>query len=353
LLTKITEELPYQYKVTPSQPVIRNNGSGSDTHVSGQEFFCHIGNLLDDPMFYDADDFHASTYFVNPGLSSFAWLSNQAHNFEKYKFTKLKFTFVPRYTSSGLNGSVGLCIDYDADDSPVADYKSYVSNAGAVLGPVTKTFTVNANMKWLNDTNQWRYVRNTPVVDRTVHDPCSLLVVCHDLSSNIEQKSVGEIWVSYDVVFRTPQTQFRELSITGYNKYTSTTVTSVTSNVPYAAEFPTKEAGDMEVDMDYNGDHFVLPKGALELDALIDMSAGTGVGAMESTISLLKDGVVVVGSGVTHMWENLTPGVRESIKYTANVLADGIAKYTVRTILKSANGNLFVTPRSLTMRALN
>lgn len=68
---------------------------------------------------------------VNPGLGSvFPWLSDVANRFDKYKFTSVKFRYVPQAAAQA--GTVTLAFDFDPNDdapstmSEAATYHDYV-----------------------------------------------------------------------------------------------------------------------------------------------------------------------------------------------------------------------------------
>ena len=55
--------------------------------------------------------FAVTSYSLNPGLASiFPWLSDVANRFEKYKFSKISFRYVPQ--SAALAGLVTLAFDF-------------------------------------------------------------------------------------------------------------------------------------------------------------------------------------------------------------------------------------------------
>lgn len=78
--------------------------------------------------------FSNNVFNINPGLSStFPWLSNIASNYEQYRFNGLIFQLISTSgdTTSSTNlglGSVAMCTDYDAADSP---FSTMVQGLGA------------------------------------------------------------------------------------------------------------------------------------------------------------------------------------------------------------------------------
>lgn len=78
--------------------------------------------------------FEISSYSLNPGLANiFPWMCDVANRFEKYKFSKVVFRYVPQ--SPALAGNVTLAFDFDPNDDPPIDmaqattYHDYVSTS--------------------------------------------------------------------------------------------------------------------------------------------------------------------------------------------------------------------------------
>lgn len=74
------------------------------------------------------------SYPVNPGVSSvFPWLADVANRFEKYKFSSIRFRYVPQ--SAALAGLVTMAFDFDPNDDPpltmsqATTYHDYVSTS--------------------------------------------------------------------------------------------------------------------------------------------------------------------------------------------------------------------------------
>lgn len=84
-------------------------------------------------------------FSVNPGLAgSFPWLCDVANRFDKYKFRKISFKYLPN--SPTLAGTITMCADYDAnDDAPAstdqaATYEDYVTTS------IWQPATLNLNL---------------------------------------------------------------------------------------------------------------------------------------------------------------------------------------------------------------
>jgi hypothetical protein len=138
---------------------------------------------------------------VNPGLfTTFTWLSNIASNFERYKFTKLQFTYVSAAATSE-RGRVALAFQYDPTaGSPLnrTDFFSVVPNVEEApwediamrVAPVEET----------------RYIRSSGVGGTlNTYDIGKLLILTAMNANNTTQ--LGEIFVEYTVELYNPQFQ--------------------------------------------------------------------------------------------------------------------------------------------------
>lgn len=87
--------------------------------------------------------FSCESHYINPGLSdSFPWLSNFANCYEMYRFTSLKYKYIPAIAHN-LAGNIGMFVDYDAAD-PIATNAAFgLQNDCRVLSPSASACTLN------------------------------------------------------------------------------------------------------------------------------------------------------------------------------------------------------------------
>jgi len=138
---------------------------------------------------------------VNPGLfTTFTWLSNIASNFERYKFTKLQFTYVSAAATSE-RGRVALAFQYDPTaGSPLSrtDFFSVVPNVEEApwedielrVAPVEET----------------RYIRSSGVGGTLNTYDIGKLLILSAMNAN-STTQLGEIFVEYTVELYNPQFQ--------------------------------------------------------------------------------------------------------------------------------------------------
>jgi hypothetical protein len=148
---------------------------------------------------------------INPGLTSFPWLSTIANSFEKYRWHSLSFMYEPACSTS-VGGTVLLAPDYDAADRDDNLTKGELMAFGdSVRTAPWQRAQFTCTRK--NMVPQPRYTRDKliPGTDIKTYDVLSLYLH-HSASS---AGTLGELWVEYDVELITPQVD-REPGTTEY-----------------------------------------------------------------------------------------------------------------------------------------
>lgn len=143
---------------------------------------------------------------LQPGLAaSFPWLSGLAARYEKYRFRKLNYRFVP-IVSASTNGVVAMIPDYDALDPAPATFITAMQYAGAKSSPVWQQFSVNVPKRVLCPSDDTFYVRTeglgAAVADLKTYDVGNLFVSCEGMAS--DHTVVGHLYVDYTVELLTP-----------------------------------------------------------------------------------------------------------------------------------------------------
>jgi hypothetical protein len=80
---------------------------------------------------------------VPSNSSLFPWLGTLAPLFEKYRFRKLEFEFVP-VCATTVAGQVGLAVEYDTYDPNPSTFQEFLANDNCVVGSVWTPFTLRA-----------------------------------------------------------------------------------------------------------------------------------------------------------------------------------------------------------------
>jgi len=168
------------------------------------------------------------SYALNPGLATtFPWLANIAMNWERYRFNKLRFVYLPRCATS-TNGSVSLIPDYDAADSAPQNEQVASSLQNMREDAVWKQLTIDLDPSSMHAIGPSKFVRTgalQPNLDIKTYDSGNLFVaVADNASPNI---AFGKLWIEYDVTFMTPQ-----LPTTGQNSVVIQPISGASSTNP-------------------------------------------------------------------------------------------------------------------------
>lgn len=145
-------------------------------------------------------------YDINPACSAlFPWLCNIAVGFERFRFNKLHFDFIPGQ-STATAGRFYAAVDYDYDDEPAASKASLMGNMTAVESAVWQPCRLNADPKSLNRDMPYRHVscntRGLFIEGRTTY--AGFLEVGFDTTV---QNCLMDLWVEYEVELVTPTTE--------------------------------------------------------------------------------------------------------------------------------------------------
>lgn len=172
--------------------------------IKHREFVCDLPALSNNDGIYEL----CQTVAIQPGLpASFPWLgSGIANAFESYIVHDLKYTFEGN-VGTDVSGKVFMAIDYDCLDSAPTNKQELMAMQGAARGPIwSDVFTLTADKKALHKFKE-RYTRDeTPTVtcDLKTYDIGNLFVGAQMNNPN-GTTSIGELYVDYDIEFRTPQ----------------------------------------------------------------------------------------------------------------------------------------------------
>ena len=152
---------------------------------------------------------------VNPGNPiCFPWLSIFAAAYESYRFHRLTFHYRPQAPTTS-NGWVSISLDYDPDDQIPVSKVEALEMEETVRGAPWEIFHHVSTLKNLQKRKSY-FVRDPALslvapgsefaamqTDNTLYDVARLLV-CGGIVGN-SNLTAGELWVTYDVEFETPQ----------------------------------------------------------------------------------------------------------------------------------------------------
>jgi hypothetical protein len=181
-------------RVQSRQPVIRS--SGGKCFISGHEEIATISGSV---------TFTATKYEINPGLPLYTWLKTQAIGWEKYKFRKLQYVYVPAEAVTTTAGSIYLCADYDPTDaapSSLAGLSTYETQCNS---RVYESTSLNVSSQRMFDGIQAKKIRCGPVGgDLQLYDGGSVSV---GTISCANTDAIGQLWVYYEIELISRQTE--------------------------------------------------------------------------------------------------------------------------------------------------
>lgn len=170
------------------------SGDGS-VRVRHREFFSDVlGSVA----------FANTQYPINPGLAMFPWLQSIASRYESYVFNDLCFEYETQ-TSVTEKGTVILAVDFDASDDAPINKQGIMSYHNAVRSAVWEECQYKASKQDLKKFGVQRYCRLGSVpsgTDIKTYDVGTLNIATKGCDDAAE---IGEIYVSYDITFHTPQ----------------------------------------------------------------------------------------------------------------------------------------------------
>jgi hypothetical protein len=224
----------------------------------------------------------------NPGLSGvFAWLSNLATLFEKYRFLELEFIYRTRCPTS-VQGSVMGAFDYNAGDSnPETEQIMSTYYGMKDFAPWTTEFRMKMDTSKIKD---HRYVRGGSVPtgqDVKTYDSAVFFVASTDFASN--GVLAGKWWVRYRVSLQVPQsppygTDFPQSGLLGY-------YTGLSASQPFGTNptVPLNVTGSFNNNVGLNTGTSIVNATSGSYLYTIDIT-GTGITATSPNFSVTADG---------------------------------------------------------------
>lgn len=142
-------------------------------------------------------------YDLNPATSElFPWLSRIAPCYERFRFNKVKFHFIPSQPTSTA-GRFYAAVDYDYDDLVANTKAELMGNATSVEAAVWQECELVCNPQALNRDLPYRYVSSTGrtsyVEQRTAYSGFMMCAFDTTVGSLLM-----DIWVEYEVELVTP-----------------------------------------------------------------------------------------------------------------------------------------------------
>jgi len=166
--------------------------------------------------------FDSHTFKINPGsFLTFPWLSGIAPRYESYEFRRMRFRYEPIVPAT-VGGRVCMATDFDPSDTPPVSKEVMMSYAGANSTAPWSQLTNTLNPK---DLNRYKTVHFTTTEESRVGlsdgtkrslDIGSFYIATQGVTVNATPITtpfeLGELYVEYTIVLRTPQVAISQSS---------------------------------------------------------------------------------------------------------------------------------------------
>lgn len=265
-------------------------------------------------------NFNATKYTIQPGFAStFPWLSLMAPLYERYRVHKMQFMFLTE-KSTATNGTVMMAVDYDVQDADPGSKTALLSYANAVRTQpwADTTFTCNvSDAQIFKD----RYIRSAVVsgADNKTFDIGNFFIATQGC---IDASVLGELHVSYEIEFRTPQLDLGTFASSGSNFSTSNS--SATGFAPsiVLGTSPIMNIAGSGLNITYNtanGDFTFNTVGSYLVIMNVTATAtnaanATATASGGSTVSLLQQAGTVITSNFT--WSVNIKNATDVVRFT-------------------------------------
>lgn len=278
--------------------------NGKSMHIRHRELIQSVSG---------ATAFTALSLSVNPGIAAtFPWLYKEAQGWEQYRFSKIKFIYLQR-TSSTTVGSVMLAPDYDAIDSVPSTEAQMGTYQDSVEGAAWINLVCNLDVNAMFPLGPRKFIRsgNVPGADLKTYDAANLIFGVVDFASSA---AIGKLWVEYEVEFFVPQTAGSGNSISSASTVATSTVgTTFVSTVYKELLFDTNISDGLSLGTPVAG-VYTLPAGKYFVSASASFK-DTSAESFYGVLTIYKNGTFV------------SPSV--SNQFAAAALASGIENLTV------------------------
>jgi hypothetical protein len=178
---------------------------------------------------------------INPGNSQlFPKLNALSLIYEKYRFRKLRFTYVPA-ASTATSGRVCAYVDYDPLDTPVSSYIALMANETSVACVPWAEFVLDVDVT--HCAQKWFFVRQNYTNNASVEDRQECLGDFYLYTDEIPVNTVlGSLVVEYDIEFSVPKPQSSNVLVTtfpfavhldsGYNAFVTAALSPTVGYLP-------------------------------------------------------------------------------------------------------------------------
>jgi hypothetical protein len=227
---------------------------------------------------------------MNPGLSTFEWLSGQAAGWEKYRFRKLEFMFIPTAATTATPGSIMLLFDFDPRDRTPLTLAAASAYDVQASGRAWETVRLVVPVKRLNEGVSVRRLRCGPVCgDLSSYDPGRL----HVMSTAGNGALAGTLWCSYDLELISRQVDTQAPMPTSLCTRRLTISQPLTTGLGAYVDFQTAGATGFPLTETSPG-HYTLPCGSYRIEGHVSVH-NTDNEVMVASLRLYLGGIQIPG----------------------------------------------------------
>lgn len=190
---KVTAPVAVAIAVRGKRPAITSRNS--NTVVTHREYVTDVSNSSG--VFVNNSSGSSSIFRINPSNTRvFNWLSSIAGSYDSYKFTRVRFIYVP-YAGSNTPGRLYLGWDADSQDIIQPDRASLAN-----FSPTSEDSVWTDSHLVIPVDREWRFVEDTNISSRKLVDLGQLVLATW---GGIDNTVCGEVYVEYSVELRQPQ----------------------------------------------------------------------------------------------------------------------------------------------------
>lgn len=187
--------------------------------------------------------FTSTRWLINPGdVASFPWLSTMAGLYVKYRFRKLKYTFIPTgsgYAAANVSGRCVLSFDQNVLSPPLATLKAAETIQPNTIFVPYEEASVVVPKEYLKEL----YIRSVAYPASSDPKTYDVGVLSISVEGTPNSNLIGELYVDYEVELMQPQLSEIALAPACYNlcEVYSNTHTWGVSNTWWTIEFPNRK----------------------------------------------------------------------------------------------------------------
>lgn len=253
---------------------------------------------------------------INPGLKeSFPLLSEQATQYQYYRFRSLHYRFVPTCAVTH-NGLVIMVPEYNNSDVPPTSTAGACNNEDYVsFAPYVKATMVMRPSRMFCQGPK-KLIRNGCVAsDVNLYDAGIFYLITSSLNNTT---NIGQLFVDYVVEFSSPQTSLNNIALPSrINYYMLSAGQAINENTTTVVGFDLALWNPLKFVAPVAG-NFILPPGAFKVEAMV-CSHNTVSEFSEQILTIYRNGTRIGAQCITDASRTTALGTSYCHLYTSSV----------------------------------